>query len=247
MESHCGRKRAESGQALLLGLATLTIIFAIAAITVDLGLWLTERRGAQTDADLASLAGAWELLNPSGTAAAAQGAAQAALTANDEQGNNSLAGPVTVENSCGGAAGQAVTVDVNHGAPALFSGIFGALAPEVGAHATACAGGTNAPKNLLPFAVGADNTNCFNSNGTPRFDFLCPLDFSGSQLPLLDLERRNNVDTCSDTSTAGRSWGPHRAGKYRHVSDKRLRIVLRRSRRALLRGVQWGRGKGSRF
>src|SRR3989304_3698503 len=63
MRNATGHSGKESGQALILWVLAATIIFAIGAITVDFGLWLTERRGAQKDADAATMAGAFELLN----------------------------------------------------------------------------------------------------------------------------------------------------------------------------------------
>src|SRR3972149_4866634 len=63
MRNATGHSGKEVGQALILWVLAATIIFAIGAITVDFGLWLTERRGAQKDADAATMAGAFELLN----------------------------------------------------------------------------------------------------------------------------------------------------------------------------------------
>src|SRR5437867_11565923 len=55
-------KGAERGQALILGVMALTVVFVIGVIVVDVGLWVSERRGAQKDADATTLAGAYELL-----------------------------------------------------------------------------------------------------------------------------------------------------------------------------------------
>ena len=59
-----------------------TIIALAAAITVDFGLWLSERRGAQTDADLVTLAGAYELLEDTATFADVDVATQDSALAN---------------------------------------------------------------------------------------------------------------------------------------------------------------------
>src|SRR3989304_10087704 len=63
MRNATGLSGKEIGQALILWVLAAPIISAIGAITVDFGLGLTERRGAQKDADAATMAGAFELLN----------------------------------------------------------------------------------------------------------------------------------------------------------------------------------------
>lgn len=51
----------ESGQVIILMVLALTIVFAVGAITVDVGIWLSERRGVARAADFASLAGTLSL------------------------------------------------------------------------------------------------------------------------------------------------------------------------------------------
>ena len=84
MRSKISGCAGEKGQALILFVLAMTVVFVIGVIVVDLSLWLTERRGAQKDADLTTLAGAMELLqqdfvnpannNPATVQAAAEGA-----------------------------------------------------------------------------------------------------------------------------------------------------------------------------
>ena len=57
------RLSGQEGQAIILFVGIITIILAIGAISVDFGIWFSERRGAQTDSDLISLAGVYELLD----------------------------------------------------------------------------------------------------------------------------------------------------------------------------------------
>ena len=54
-------KRGERGQAIILMVGVLTVIFAVAAAVVDVGLWLGERRSVQRAADFAALAGSQDL------------------------------------------------------------------------------------------------------------------------------------------------------------------------------------------
>jgi hypothetical protein len=178
---------------------------------VDLGLWLSERRGAQADADFVALAGAWELLNPSATQSDVQQAADSILRANQEETDASGNGTAELVNLS--ISGDCVEADVRHSSISLFSGIFGIFAPDIGAHAKACAGATNAPPGIVPIEVNTHMADCFESNGTPKFDSLCPMDFdaSGSNpRGLLDLEAPD--DYCSDSSGSGNlykfiEWG----------------------------------------
>jgi len=84
--------RGEKGQMLLIMVVAMTVVFVIGAIAVDVGLFLSERRGAQADADFVALSGAWALLDPGATEADAQAAVDATLVANDEQLNASING-----------------------------------------------------------------------------------------------------------------------------------------------------------
>ena len=56
----------ERGQALIFWILAATVILVMGAVVVDVGLWLTERRRAQTAADFAALAAATELHKPGG-------------------------------------------------------------------------------------------------------------------------------------------------------------------------------------
>lgn len=158
----------------------MSVTFVIGVLIVDVGIWITERRGAQTDADFASLKGAWELLNPNATAADAEKAALDNLAANDEQANAGLAQPIVVDDSCFNQGRlDAVTVDVNHQAGLLFASIFDLVAPVPGAHAKACAGAVLSahPADLMPFEVDNDTAPCFNPDETPNFTVLCGLEY----------------------------------------------------------------------
>jgi hypothetical protein len=194
------RARDESGQALILIVMVMTVTFVIGAIAVDLGLWLSERRGAQTDADFAALAGAWELLSPDSAAEAnATDAVNAALAANDEQLNASIVGEpdVNMEERC-------VSVDVRHASKPLFFEIFGVGAPDIGAHAKACAGAIQAPGDLVPFQIDDNPGPCFDFNEKPIFTAMCPIELGaqgGNPRGMLDLQASG--DYCSEAGGSG--------------------------------------------
>jgi uncharacterized membrane protein len=52
----------ERGQVLMMTVLVLSVMFVIGVIVVDFGLWFSERRGAQKDADLSALAAAQPLM-----------------------------------------------------------------------------------------------------------------------------------------------------------------------------------------
>src|SRR5437870_6052256 len=56
-------RRDERGQALIIFILAATVIFVMAAIIVDMGFWLSQRRGAQSDGDFSVLAGAQAYLS----------------------------------------------------------------------------------------------------------------------------------------------------------------------------------------
>lgn len=55
-------KKGERGQTLILFVGIITVIFVMAAVVIDIGLWLAERRSVQRAVDLAAAAGAQDLL-----------------------------------------------------------------------------------------------------------------------------------------------------------------------------------------
>ncbi|MDO8616803.1 MAG: Tad domain-containing protein [Dehalococcoidia bacterium] len=200
------RGSGERGQVIILALLVITVTFVVGAIAVDLTLWLSERRGAQTDADFSALAGAFELLDPDASAGDAIQAATDNLDANDEQLNASLAQPIAVDDSCyDRGVNDAVTVDVRHDSRALFFDIFGVTDPDIGAHAKACAGAVQAPPNLVPFEIWDDPGPCFDTTEKPIFTAMCPIELGaqgdGSDRGILDLDAPD--DYCSDGGGSG--------------------------------------------
>ena len=192
----------ERGQALLLLVVAMTIVFVTGAIAVDVGLWLSERRGAQTDADFPALAGAWELIDPTGNnTPQAIGAVNDWIGDNDEQGNLTLHN-VVVDNSCFGVWDEdAVSVDVRHDSRTLFFSIFGfADEPNIGAHAKACAGAAQGLGNIVPFQIDNDPGPCFDTQEQPILTAFCPLELGaqgGNPRGMIDLEDQSGGGHCS--------------------------------------------------
>lgn len=154
-------------------------------------------RRPQKDADLASLAGAYELLDQTAgeesTIAAAQTATANNADMNDESDNAEIIGEVEVDNTCFNSDQlDSVTVDIEHESRTFFAGIFGLdFAPDIGAHARACMGSPIEGRGLLPLGVQVSgfDTDCFQPDPNdptgpevPMFGQYCRLAFSGSDL-----------------------------------------------------------------
>lgn len=169
--------RSERGQAIVLFVGLFTVILFVGLIVVDFGLWYSERRGAQKDADFVTMAGVYELLeeSPSACANASAKADEWALD-NDVDptddihnfGCATLAFPANygAEPTCSDLpteAGRpnAVYLDIDHETPALFATLFGIADPEVGAHACARAGSLVSTRGLRPWAVQSSISTCF--------------------------------------------------------------------------------------
>ncbi|MCI0777144.1 MAG: hypothetical protein J4N95_03100 [Chloroflexi bacterium] len=188
------RMAEQKGQAIILFVFIFTIILAIGAISVDFGIWFSERRGAQTDSDLISLAGAYELLDSSKTEAELNAAV--GIATQDSSFDNSVDPVADLQNLqvrklefpdgfetdpdyCHTAAEDvsldrlnAVVLDVEHDSRALFAGIFGIGAPDIGAHACARAGSLISTSGLKPWAISVNHPDCF-VDGVPQFGAEC--------------------------------------------------------------------------
>ena len=145
----------------------MTVVFVVAFMIIDIGLWLTERRGAQKDADASALAGAQAYVaNVSDTAGAFNQARDWAIkngvdpakidgssTLNCSAGNSCIA---VGTSNCGEAGNDSmpwVEANIRHDSLPLFSSIFTAFVPDIGATARACVGSPRGATHLSPFGV----------------------------------------------------------------------------------------------
>ena len=217
--------RRERGQVLILWILAATVVFVIGAIVVDFGVWWTERRGAQKDADAATLAAAFELLSQdfvdpaSNNFGAIQSAAEqaaydwAALNGVPPEKVHDL---VVADTDCLGPSPVIDTVSLaaEHDAAALFTSIFGVYSLEIGAPAKACLGSITTAEGLLPVGVqiaGVDS-DCWadidlDGEEDPLFGQECTLTFgAGEQVSgeAGNLRLFNDGSTdCSGKSTGG--------------------------------------------
>jgi hypothetical protein len=210
------RAGRERGQMLLVvAMLIVPISFALGAVAVDATMWQSERRGAQKDADLAALAGAWELVGTNSTASDAEDAANANQATNDESGNADVLN-LTVGTDCeGGDDGgrlSHVKVDIDHDSRTFFAEAFGVAVPEIGAHACARAGSTLSGTDIVPIEMSnnigpcwVDDPGSTNPNRTqPNLGAACPIEVGaqgGNPRGVLDLQAPGNY--CSRSGGSG--------------------------------------------
>jgi hypothetical protein len=145
-----------------------TIIAVVGFVVVDFGLWFSERRAAQTDADMSALAGAQayvaDLLDTGGAFddavewAVKNGVDPAKIdpsnTSNCSAGNSCV--DVGIGNCYGNGTDTAmrwVESDIRHNTRTLFGKFFDFAAPDIGATARACVGSPRTAIDLGPFGV----------------------------------------------------------------------------------------------
>jgi hypothetical protein len=140
---------------LLLFLVVLTVIFVIGVIVVDVGLWLSERRQAQSAADMAALAAATELRN-SDSATRAKGRDYARRNGFDDGASHVT---VSVTPRFDGDPDE-VEVVIEEISPPLFGQIFKLADMDIGARAVARIQDTPA---ALTYAMFAGYSSCSGS------------------------------------------------------------------------------------
>ncbi|MFA7248869.1 MAG: pilus assembly protein TadG-related protein [Dehalococcoidia bacterium] len=200
-----------SGQAIVLSVLAATLFALFAALSIDVGLMLTDRRDAQSDVDKAALAGALQLTLQPGDAAADTTAATAAAQQWAQQNGIDTAEPgvsldVQVINTCYSASDAVptgVTVSLQRDPRTFLFGVLGISMWHVNTTATACAGRPYQVVGFLPFAMSASSA-CFEDDGlgnrVPVPGMLCPIYVDNSSTGLAS---QLNIDpdgpTCSDT------------------------------------------------
>jgi hypothetical protein len=169
------------GQTIILFVLAMSIVFVIGVLVVDFGLWLSERRGAQKDADAAVLAGAQALLKDmNDTNGAFQDAVKWAgyngvdastidgsPTTNCSPGNSCIAAGTSNcrEDASAPDSMPWVEARIRHPGANLFSSIFTLGEPDIGAIARACIGSPSSQSQLSPFGV---QTNFVPAVGPPE-------------------------------------------------------------------------------
>ncbi len=180
------RTSPERGQTLILWVLAFSVILVVAAIVVDVGLWVSERYGAQNDGDFSALAGAQAYLadiNDTSTAfddakvwAIANGVLDAEIDA--APSSNCSAGNSCIDVGTSNCRGNGDTMPwvearIRHPGTALFSSIFSVVDRDIGAIARACVGSPRTRYDLSPFGV---QTGFVPPVGDPETDLQCQND-----------------------------------------------------------------------
>lgn len=154
------RIRSDRGQATVLTVIFMVALLGAVAMVLDVGSWFREQRDTQSDADAAALAAAQALPDAPGTSTA---------LAHEYLDKNLHGASRQITFSSENVANDTVTVEVDRDAPGFFAKLFGIDSVNVGAKATARAGGIDAAKWVAPIVVNIKHPklNCGNSGGKP--------------------------------------------------------------------------------
>lgn len=138
--------RGESGQGLVVGTLVMVMILGFAAMTVDVGLFLHEKRELQNAADAAALAGVQEL---------PFSAADAEFIAQEWAENNGIGADEleAIEISATHVANDTITVRVKRDVPFIFARVLGLTSDTMRADATARIGSPSWGSNVMPWAL----------------------------------------------------------------------------------------------
>lgn len=151
--------RNDRGQATVLTVLFITVLLGMGALVLDAGSWFRAQRETQAAADAGALAAAQALPDAPGEASVL------AASYVDKNG----AGTATVSFASKFASTDTVSVHVGREAPGFFAKLFGIDSVNVGAMATARAGGLESAKWVAPIVVHIKHPklNCGTSAGRP--------------------------------------------------------------------------------
>jgi hypothetical protein len=156
--------RIEFGQGLVIGALVMVVILGLAAMAVDVGLFLHERRELQNAADAAALAGVQELPGSPG---------DAQLKAEEWAQNNGIANDEleAIEISTTYAANDTITVQVKRDVPFVFARVLGLTSDTVRADATARVGSPSWAGNAMPWSLlkSAQEAVTYNTEVTLKY------------------------------------------------------------------------------
>ena len=154
----------QDGQAVVLMAISLTVLMGMAALVLDVGLWMRSDRRLQQTADAAALAGAQML--PTDPA----GAKALALSYANQNGGDVLAADIVVSTTY--TSNDTISVDAAKNEPGIFSKVLGINSARVEASAKARTDSPQQARYVAPMVVYCDHPLIQNCNGghTPTFN-----------------------------------------------------------------------------
>jgi hypothetical protein len=208
-------RRNERGQAIVLMVIALAVLTGMAALVLDVGIWMRTDRRLQATADAAALAGAQKLPADVG------GAKALAQTYANQNGGDVLGSDITVTSTYN--ANDTISVKAAKTEPGIFSKVLGINSASISANAKARVDSPQKARFVAPMVVSCDHAlikNC-NGNHTPDFNQDTTMDFDPMGAPgafgMLNLDGGSGTPGASDEG----NWILHGFDKYLDIGTYR--------------------------
>ena len=198
----------ERGQAVVLMVISLAVLTGMAALVLDVGVWMRTDRRLQATADAAALAGAQKL--PADVA----GAKALAQTYANQNGGDVLGSDIVVTTTY--TSNDTISVKAAKTQSGIFSKILGINSANIKADAKARVDSPQQARYVAPMVVYCGHSliqNC-NGNHTPTFGVQTTMDYDKMGAPgafgMLNLDGGNGTPGASEEG----NWILHGYDKY---------------------------------
>jgi Flp pilus assembly protein TadG len=198
----------ERGQAVVLMVISLAVLTGMAALVLDVGVWMRTDRRLQATADAAALAGAQKL--PADVA----GAKALAQTYANQNGGDVLGSDIVVTTTY--TSNDTISVRAAKTQSGIFSKILGINSANIKADAKARVDSPQQARYVAPMVVYCGHSliqNC-NGNHTPTFGVQTTMDYDKMGAPgafgMLNLDNDNGTPGASEEG----NWILHGYDKY---------------------------------
>jgi hypothetical protein len=208
-------RKNQDGQAVVLMVISLAVLTGMAALVLDVGLWMRTDRRLQQTADAAALAGAQML--PADPAAARS----TALTYANKNGGDVLSADIVVTSTF--TSNDTISVSARKTESGIFSKVLGINSANIKADAKARVDSPLKARYVAPMVVSCDHPLIQNCNGdhTPTFNQETTMDFDPMGAPgaygMLNLANDNGTPGSSDEA----EWILHGFDKYLDLGQYR--------------------------
>ena len=198
----------ERGQAVVLMVISLAVLTGMAALVLDVGIWMRTDRRLQATADAAALAGAQKL--PADVA----GAKALAQTYANQNGGDVLGSAISVTTTY--TSNDTISVRAAKNQSGIFSKILGINSANIKSDAKARVDSPQQARYVAPMVVNCGHSliqNC-NGNHTPTFGVQTTMDYDPMGAPgafgMLNLDNGNGTPGSSEEG----NWILHGYDKY---------------------------------
>ena len=198
----------ERGQAVVLMVISLAVLTGMAALVLDVGLWMRTDRRLQATADAAALAGAQKL--PTDVA----GAKSLAQNYANQNGGDVLGADISVTSTY--TSNDTISVKAAKNQSGIFSKVLGIDSANIKADAKARVDSPQQARYVAPMVVYCGHSliqNC-NGNHTPTFGVQTTMDYDKLGAPgafgMLNLDNGNGTPGASEEG----NWILHGYDKY---------------------------------